>query len=166
MTGFEVRDAVRDEAEEVLHVKNASWRAAYRGLLPDAYLAALTVTPGQVEHWQRLIGDRRVIVGEAEGRIAGLSAFGPAEDGAEIYAIYVLPEHWSTGLGAALMTRSLRRLRELGYDTAGLWVFEANPRARRFYERMGFTLSGRTEIEEREGFAEPVVHYHRTIISP
>lgn len=162
MTGFEVRDAVRDEAEEVLHVKNASWRAAYHGLLPDAYLDALTVTPAQVEHWQRMIGDRRVLVAEAEGRIAGLSAFGQAE----IYAIYVLPEHWSTGLGAALMTRSLRRLRELGYDTAGLWVFEANPRARRFYERMGFTLSGRSEIEEREEFAEPVVHYHRTIVSP
>lgn len=161
---FIVRDGLSDEAAEVLRVKNASWQAAYRGLLPDDYLDGLTVTPATLEGWRRMMAahDRGVVVGESGQQIVGLSAFGPAaqgEAGGEIYAIYVLPEHWSTGLGRALMARSLERLRELGHTEVGLWVFAGNPRARRFYERAGFTLSGRQETAEGPGFAEPEVHY-------
>ncbi|MEV0971271.1 GNAT family N-acetyltransferase [Microtetraspora glauca] len=169
---FSVRRGEPADAEEVLRVKNTSWQAAYRGLLPDAYLDALVVTPGAVAHWRAMMADplRGVVVGEAGEEIVGLSAFGPVEDpvrdggpDCEIYAIYALREHWSTGLGRALMTRSLDRLRELGHREVGLWAFEANARARRFYERIGFALSGRVQTMDVSGASFPEVHYRMAL---
>ena len=61
----------------------------------------------------------------------------------EVFAIYVAAEHWSTGAGRALMQAGVessdrRRLTEIR-----LWVFEDNPRARRFYERVGYVTGRR-----------------------
>lgn len=65
----------------------------------------------------------------------------------ELYAIYALPEAWGSGVGSALMTAALEALRANGFATASLWVLEDNPRARRFYEREGWTRGGRREEE-------------------
>lgn len=54
-------------------------------------------------------------------------------------------------------------MREFGYDEVGLQVFEANPRARRFYERTGFVLAGRVPAGEDDRFAEPVVRYRMAL---
>ncbi|TMD25492.1 MAG: GNAT family N-acetyltransferase, partial [Chloroflexi bacterium] len=40
-----------------------------------------------------------------------------------------------------------------------LWVFAANDRARRFYERAGWRLDGGTRTWEASGAALPVVRY-------
>ncbi|MFF4777067.1 GNAT family N-acetyltransferase [Microtetraspora fusca] len=80
-----------------------------------------------------------------------------------MYAIYTLKECWSSGLGPDLMALSLARLTELGHGEAGLWVLEANPRARRFYEKSGFALSGRTQAAEISGVSLPEVHYRMTL---
>ncbi|GLW99646.1 GNAT family N-acetyltransferase [Microtetraspora sp. NBRC 16547] len=167
---FSVRQCEPVEAEEVLRVKNTSWQEAYRGLMPDDHLDGLSVTAGAVEHWRAMMADpaRGVVVGEIEGRIVGLSAFGPAHNGdagGEVYAIYTLRECWSRGLGSALMARSLARLRELGHREVGLWVLEDNSRARRFYERTGFVLSGRMETTELSGVSLSEVHYRMTLTS-
>ncbi|GAA3163745.1 GNAT family N-acetyltransferase [Planomonospora alba] len=149
----------------MLHVKNTSWRSAYRGLLPQDFLDGLAVTSRAVEAWRELIGsgERHLVVGEAGGRIVGFSVYGPAEDaaigGGEVYAIYLLAEHWSTGLGRALLTRSVDHLRELGFDRAGLWVLEGNTRARRFYERFGFAPTGRVENVAGLPVEVPELHY-------
>ena len=62
----------------------------------------------------------------------------------ELYALYVAPAHWSTGAGRALMGRVLAEAQAEGYPRIVLWVLEQNARARRFYERAGFRLRGRT----------------------
>ncbi|WP_433240919.1 N-acetyltransferase family protein [Streptosporangium sp. CA-135522] len=160
-----VRDGGPDDAEDVLRIKTETWKTAYRGLLPQDFLDELRVELREVELWRaRFAGAaERVVIGEAGGVSAGFSLFGSARDreipGGEIYAIYVLSEHWSTGLGLALMNRSVARLREMGHAEAGLWVLESNVRARRFYERFGFTLSGRVQDVEGLPVAAPEVHY-------
>ncbi|WP_067140922.1 GNAT family N-acetyltransferase [Microtetraspora malaysiensis] len=165
---FSVRKGEPAEAADVLRVKNASWQEAYRGVVPDDFLDGLTVTPGAVAHWQAMMADPAcgVVVGEAAGRIVGLSAYGPAGNGVpggEVYAIYTLKECWSSGLGPELMAFSLARLTESGHGEAGLWVLENNPRARRFYEKTGFALSGRTQAEEISGVRLPEVHYRMAL---
>ncbi|MFC4061265.1 GNAT family N-acetyltransferase [Planomonospora corallina] len=167
--GVQVRAGGPDDVEAVLHVKNASWRSAYRGLVPQDVLDGLAVTSRAVQAWRELIGsgERHLVVGEDGGRITGFSVYGPAEDagigGGEVYAIYVLAEHWSTGLGLALMTRSVDHLRELGHDRAGLWVLEGNTRARRFYERFGFAPTGRVEDVPGLPAGIPELHYGMTL---
>jgi GNAT superfamily N-acetyltransferase len=58
----------------------------------------------------------------------------------ELCRLHVLPEHWATGIGGVLHDVALRALRETGYRSAGLWVIEANVRARTFYEHRGWSL--------------------------
>lgn len=61
---------------------------------------------------------------------------------AELYAIYVDPGWWSTGIGRSLMDEVLAATRAGRYERIGLWVLEKNARARRFYERAGFEPDG------------------------
>ncbi|GAA3440811.1 GNAT family N-acetyltransferase [Planomonospora venezuelensis] len=164
-----MRDGGPDDVGAVLRVKNETWRTAYRGLLPQDFLDGLSVTPRAVQAWRARIGSgaQHLAVGEAGGEVSGFVLYGPAEDegtgGAEIHAIYVLAEHWSTGLGLALMAHAVGHLAELGYREAGLWVLEGNARARRFYERFGFTPSGRVQDVDGLPFPAPELHYRMAL---
>jgi GNAT superfamily N-acetyltransferase len=75
-----------------------------------------------------------------------LTADGLAGLVGELYAMYVAPAWWSTGTGRALMGHVLTALGADGYPRAILWVLADNARARRFYERAGFTPDGSTNV--------------------
>jgi ribosomal protein S18 acetylase RimI-like enzyme len=75
-----------------------------------------------------------------------LTPAGRAGDVGELYALYLLPAWWSAGVGRALMTSALDSLRGDRYRRVVLWVLADNARARRFYERAGFTLNGGTNV--------------------
>jgi ribosomal protein S18 acetylase RimI-like enzyme len=75
-----------------------------------------------------------------------LTAEGQAGVVGELYAIYVSPASWSTGAGRALMEAVLTSLKADGYPRVVLWVLAENARARKFYERAGFTPDGATNI--------------------
>jgi GNAT superfamily N-acetyltransferase len=85
----------------------------------------------------------------------------PRSQPAELYALYVHPDWWSTGTGRALMDRVLTEVRAEGYPRIILWVLRDNRRARRFYERVGFQRKG---AEHPSFFAEvPEVRYRRDL---
>lgn len=110
--------------------------------------------------------------------IAGYARFGPERDTdsvpkplpataapgakAELYAIYVRPQMWSTGTGGTLLAEVVDRSTALRYGSLSLWVLEANAKARRFYERAGFTATGERKAEERFG-SVPEVQYARPL---
>jgi ribosomal protein S18 acetylase RimI-like enzyme len=73
----------------------------------------------------------------------------PDHGPAELYAIYVVPSRWSTGAGSALLDGVLALAAQSGYTDISLWVLEANARARRFYERVGFALTGESAVLSR-----------------
>lgn len=91
--------------------------------LPHDEIAAL-FEPG-------LLDRRRVLVAEAEGRIAGYLSMG--EDGL-MPALYLAPAARGRGTGKALLDHA-KALRPEGIE---LTVFEPNRAARRFYAREGF----------------------------
>jgi ribosomal protein S18 acetylase RimI-like enzyme len=68
---------------------------------------------------------------------------------------------WGKGVGHAMMEFALAELRRQGYHEVVLWVFEANDRARKFYERHGFTIDGAVKDSGFAGTQE--VRYRRTI---
>ena len=61
---------------------------------------------------------------------------------AEIVALYSTEPYWGTGVGQRMMDFALAEIKQLGYGKVTLWVFEDNPRARRFYEKYGFAFDG------------------------
>jgi GNAT superfamily N-acetyltransferase len=160
-----VRPAREADARAIADVHVASWQAAYRGVMSDEYLAALS-TDRRTAMWREAIvgGSPQLLVAErdaAQGaRVEGWIAFGRSRDAGapagtgEIWAFYAHPDAWSTGVGRALWAGAHAGLRAHGFDTVVLWVLTANPRARRFYQQLGlvpepaqlksFSMGGRT----------------------
>jgi ribosomal protein S18 acetylase RimI-like enzyme len=142
-----------------VHVR--TWQAAYARVFPPERLAELSVGP-RAEQWRK----SPPLVGEIEGTVAGFVSVGASRDGdsnGELFAIYVDPDHWSTGVGRALITAGEERLRELGYTDAILWVLDDNPRARRFYERAGWHHDGTTRPIEIFGIQVTEVRYRKEL---
>jgi GNAT superfamily N-acetyltransferase len=104
-------------------------------------------------------------------RIVGFSNFGPERERArgftgraEVYAFYVHPDAWGTGVAADLMERTEVRLRAEGFDQAVLWVLDDNPRARAFYEKFGWAASGiEADYDEYCDVAVPEVEYRKQL---
>jgi GNAT superfamily N-acetyltransferase len=149
-----IRPAAPEDAEAVARVQIASWQAAYKHLFRREQLGAIPLDE-RTSFWARF----PPIVAEVEGKVVGFVAVGNGE----LYAIYVDPRHWGTGIGRELLHAGESRLRELGHSSAFLWVFEDNPRARRFYEAADWSTDGATKDAELFGMAGPVVRYTKTL---
>jgi GNAT superfamily N-acetyltransferase len=63
-----------------------------------------------------------------------------------LQTLYVMPEVWSRGIGSALHDLALDRLRQANVQQARLWTLTENHRARAFYEKRGWRLTGRTRV--------------------
>jgi len=139
-----------EDARGIADVHVRTWQAAYRHAFPAEVLDALSVDEREAGWRERLDAGMRVWVAAESAAIVGFAAAGPSrteEDVAELYAIYVLPEHWGTGVAHDLMAAAIGWFLAEQYATAMLWVLAANPRARRFYEREGWRFDGtRTEV--------------------
>lgn len=150
-------EAVRvtlDMAEELSYVQAMSWQQAYKGIVPDDFLAAFT-PERRAESFRKAFPTRaeEFYLFRADGKAVGMAILGKARDEdltdktGEIHAFYFLPEVWGKGYAAQAMSFCFARLKELGYRQVVLWVLEENPRACRFYEKTGFTFDGlRKEI--------------------
>jgi GNAT superfamily N-acetyltransferase len=66
--------------------------------------------------------------------------------GGVVQTLYVLPASWGRGIGSTLLEIALDRLRETGAREARLWTLAENHRGRDFYERRGWSLTGRTRV--------------------
>jgi ribosomal protein S18 acetylase RimI-like enzyme len=145
-----VRPAQNGDAEAIGTINLASWEAAYRGIVADAFLDSATVE-GRIVRWRERIatGTSPILVAESDGALRGYCSLvlrardddGDAVTG-EIGAIYVAPASFRSGVGSAMVTGALDLMREQGFDTATLWVLCANLRARSFYARQGFVSDG------------------------
>ena len=165
-----VRRAMAADAAAIGRVHTDAWRWAYDGLL-DPSLLARRDAGRSATMWQRIIaeGTHTVLVAERDGAVVGFAGCGAARDedvpgAGELYAIYIDPEVYRTGVGSALMTRVLEELAAAGYADAIVWVLEGNHRGRRFYEDWGWQPDGATK-DEPNGDASPLtdMRYRRRL---
>jgi GNAT superfamily N-acetyltransferase len=163
-----VRPATREDAREIAEVHVASWRHAYRGLLPDDYLEKLSVDEREAQRLAWFADPSPatgVLVAEDAGRVVGFATFGPSRDDdalegtGEVPAIYVDPQVLGTGVGRDLFEAVTVALRSAGFARATLWVLEANGLARRFYEKAGWSWDGAVSTHMFDCANEPVVRY-------
>jgi GNAT superfamily N-acetyltransferase len=126
------------------------WQSAYRGLVPDAFLDALSVEVRREVWRERLAGGDCTFVAE-DREIAGYCRVRVPD---EVVALYVLPERRGGGLGSVLLRAALDELRAFGGTEATLWVFKANHAARAFYARFGFAPDGLEAVDEGTGVDE------------
>ncbi len=100
------------------------------------------------------------VVAEVDGLASGFVEIAAPS---ELRAIYVAPAAWGRGVAAALHDHAVARLREGGATTASLTVIARNARARRFYERRGWTFSGDDRAREVGGVVLAFARYTRDL---
>ncbi|MFF5693585.1 GNAT family N-acetyltransferase [Streptomyces albidoflavus] len=169
-----VREMVVGDAAAVSAVRVAGRRAAYAGVIPGAYLDAMSVERDAARREERFAAGRAaglcdlVAVG-ADGQVAGWACCGPRDTPAdgpgagecELYALYVRPGLLGRGVGRALLEAVHEEAAARGWGALVLWVVEANARARRFYETAGYRADGGAQSEEYAGVAVREVRYRR-----
>lgn len=170
------------DIDSVAELRVRAWQSAYADLMPRRFLDAMSVTEDadrRREMFAKSDGAVSNLVAESrDGTVTGWTALGPerpddaagpsrprSTEVAELYAIYVRPDMLGTGLGRALTTACMERTAQQGFTRLVLWTIEGNARARRFYERAGFTADGTTSTFELEGEGThiPLVYYTRSL---
>jgi GNAT superfamily N-acetyltransferase len=164
-----VRAARPADARAIAEIHVAGWRAAYRGHMPDDFLAALSVEQREEQRRRDLESPRspeqRTWVAEDGGRIVAFAITGPCRDEdagpgeGELFALYADPARWGTGAGRALMEHVLADFAARGIPALALWVLDGNARARRFYERAGLAADGGEKSATFGGTALREVRY-------
>ena len=101
--------------------------------LPD-YREQLLANPDAIHLPPAQIANGQVIVAELAGEIAGFAAV----VGGELDGLFVEPYLWGGGVGRALVDAAAHEARRRGLSLTVI----ANPTARGFYERCGFTREG------------------------
>ena len=126
-----LRRAVDADAAALAEVFLRSFHATYA--FPLAH------TDDEVREWvrTRLVPHMETWVatahpGEEAGRVIGFATIEPGW----LEQLYVDPDHLGEGIGRLLLDKA----KELEPGGLLLWTFQANERARRFYERNGFTV--------------------------
>jgi GNAT superfamily N-acetyltransferase len=142
------RAQAADEAA-IARLHADSWRAAYRGILCDDFLAD-TVVANRRELWSARFSemdrkDQLILVGEEHGEVQGFAcAFLDADPewGTLLDNLHVLPALKGRGLGRQLISAVAENIRRHGlHPMLHLWVYEQNVQARVFYERLGGIVS-------------------------
>jgi GNAT superfamily N-acetyltransferase len=166
-----VRRPRTEDADELAAAHVRAWQAAYAGLMPQDYLDALDVAE-RADAWRRSMArlrpDDRLLVAVVDERVVGFTSFGSARDtdsgdDGELHALNVHPDFWRAGIGSALLSAAHEGLTGLGHVSAVLWVVPGNLRARRFYERHGWTIDGPRRTDTVQGVSVPEVRYSRSM---
>jgi GNAT superfamily N-acetyltransferase len=151
-----IRTATRDDAEAFATVVTAAqvtW-ASWAGEAFQPYEA------GQLaEQWSSRLTDPATLAFVActeQGQVVAVAAAGPeaasfepsdaSTCSAHLSTLFALPECHGSGAAQELHDHLLAALRHAGYRTVRLWVPEGAAQARRFYERNGWTLTGKTTV--------------------
>ena len=161
-----VRPATIEDAPGIARVLVDSWKAAYAGILPAAFLDALTYAgheSGTRQLLEHLPATSGVFVSvSSDGTIAGVAHARDtsilADHAAELDSLYVLPSAQGQGHGSALLRRVAQWARQNGSHNLFLWVLKDNP-YRRFYERAGGELLPDEKREAVGGAVATLVAY-------
>jgi GNAT superfamily N-acetyltransferase len=134
-SGIRIRPARPDEREQLEALqRRASLANANDRPHLEANPDAIHLPLGQIE-------GGHVTVAEREGRIVGFAAVLPEENHLELDGLFVEPELWRSGIGAALVEEATHEARRRGLAL----MVVANPHALDFYRRCGFSVEGETQ---------------------
>lgn len=168
-----IRSGRPADARAIARVLIEAREVAYRGVLPDAAVDWMLM---QVDtaRWQEILRVPRTVlyeiaVAEVGNQVVGYADWGREREGdslgelGELLSLFVLPEFWSKRVGTQLLEFAESRLRDLGHESAVLWVLEDNQRGRRLYERTGWAPDGESRDLELGGCLVRQLRYRRVL---
>lgn len=176
---MKLTEATMEDIPLISRIHATSWKTAYRGMIPQAYLDTLPETYW-VEAFATWFGSgklRGLIAWEGETPVGCISFGQPVSvpDAAlkqlsagcgEVRALYLLPEYMGKGYGARLLHAAEIALRMQGYENCCLYTLEENTKARAFYEKHGYAMNCVTEAYEIAGKHITDIRYCKSLACP
>ena len=104
----------------------------------EEYRRQLEAEPDAIELPIEFIERDEVFVAELDGEVAGFAVLFLGDGEAELDGLFVEPELWRKGIGAALVDVATHEARRHGLAL----MVTANIAAREFYEKCGFAVEG------------------------
>ena len=143
---------VQDDScsEALSHIMIAAWRSGFRGILEDSVIEQYTQFNGCKAMFSQIVssGVGTMYLASLDSHPAGLLYWVAEDRSARIEAILTIPSVWGKGVAAALMERALSDVKNAGCSSIQVWPFAENHRARHFYEKHGFSPSGRERVAD------------------
>ena len=132
-----IRQATEADAWQIADILVEDWKTAYRGIIDDGFLDAMSVE----ERYQRELQRYQIYRVAAAGKeILGFTwneMTGDEASDCEIIAISVRCGKRKSGIGKLLFRDSMEIFRSAGKKAMILWCLKDNAEARKFYEKMG-----------------------------
>jgi GNAT superfamily N-acetyltransferase len=164
-----LRAATAEDAEAIA-ITIAEGFESYRAFAPEGWEPPAELR--DVEALRRRITGPEVwcVVAEADGQVIGHCSFlpaslwrgGDADRGlAHLWQLFVRPAYWGSGVARALLDAAVEAAAERGYDRMRLFAAAGQARARRFYEREGWTAPEPPRPDP--AFGMETVEYRRTV---
>ena len=165
-----IRPANAPDAAAIARLRIESWRATYRGLVPDAYLAQMDEEES-VAMWERVLtagpNTASVFVAESDADVIGFAAANMLREprfdlDAELSAVYVRGAFQRMRVGRRLVREIARAQRAHGAHGLIAWVIAGNKVGRGFFERLDgellveqpFQWDGMDLVEAAYGFRD------------
>lgn len=156
MTTFSIQTADQNHISELARIHLASKRAAERDIVDADFLASKTQEEYE-EKWTLWLDEEGIDVliipdvgfvsyGRMQTPPPGTSKIRPLYS-AEIFAIYVHPDHWREGAGKALIKSAVKALQEDKHKSLCLWALKGNKNANGFYDHLKGQRLGKRQIE-------------------
>jgi ribosomal protein S18 acetylase RimI-like enzyme len=130
-----LRRALPQDAPTIAEIWHLGWRDGHLGFVSQELIEARHEASFRTRAARRVNDTTLAVV---KGRIAG---FVMVVDN-EVEQIYVSALHRGEGVADMLMADAERRIKDGGYSSAWLAVVAGNTRARRFYQRRGWSDGG------------------------
>lgn len=173
---LEIRTATEADIPDIAEIHVAGWQGAYGGIVDQDYLDSFTV-PMRIEKWKEHFdnGESQAMIAYLDGIAVGFVDCGPLRTApagtskirplysSEIYALYLKPDYFRQGIGAALMNEAVQALKAQKHQSMCLWVLDKNKRGCSFYEKMGGQRVGKMMIEIGSTKAKEVCYAWRDI---
>jgi GNAT superfamily N-acetyltransferase len=149
-----LRRAVADDADAVAAIWYAGWADGHVGHVPEELVAIRTKESFWTRAADRIADTTVAVVGE---EVAGFVMV----VGDEVEQVYVSRDHRGSGVAGTLLSEAERQVKANGHSEAWLAVATGNARARRFYERGGWTDGGAFDYPATVGSGTLPVPCHR-----
>ncbi|MCL3860191.1 GNAT family N-acetyltransferase [Actinotalea sp. K2] len=141
-----VRPAQPDDEAAIARVQLRAWRSSHAALLGPEVLEQIDVTAVR-DQWSRAITAppspaHHVLVACDGARVIGFAASAPVEDGVEILALEVDPDHQRGGHGSRLLTACVDLGRDQGAQHLQTWVLDDDDARAQFLSSAGLGPDG------------------------
>lgn len=138
---MEIRLLIEKEITEMVELYVKSWRATYKGIIPDKILDTITVEKFNKIWEEYITKENNGIFGAFENDIfLGFGAFTPddeIENTLYLDSLHIKSEYKGKGIGTKIIEHLKNYAKENGYQNLSVSIMCGNNRARSLYTKLG-----------------------------